>query len=157
MESVVFRGFLFSRVADPALNWVKEKERYMFGVKAYAKVGIESQVNSASPHQLIVMLYDGLLESMRFALICMQNKNPVQKGAEVNRALRILQDGLMSSLDFEKGGDISKQLMGVYEYVSQNMVIASARNDEEKMQVCIAMIENIREAWVAIGTSGGVQ
>ncbi len=123
----------------------------MFGVRAYAKVSIESQVNAASPHQLIVMLYDGLLESMRFALAHMRGNNPLKKGEEISRALRILQEGLIPALDFEKGGDISTQLMGIYEYVSQHMVIASARNDEEKLQVCIGMVENIREAWMAIG------
>lgn len=123
----------------------------MFGIRAYAKVSVESQVNAASPHQLIVMLYDGLLESMRFALAHMRGNSPVKKGEEISRALRILQEGLMPALDFEKGGEISVQLMGIYEYVSQHMVIASARNDEEKLQVCIGMIENIREAWMAIG------
>lgn len=123
----------------------------MFGIKAYAKVSVESQVNAASPHQLIVMLYDGLLESMRFALAHMRANNPLKKGEEISRALRILQEGLIPALDFEKGGDISTQLMGIYEYVSQHMVIASARNDEEKLQVCIGMIENIREAWMSIG------
>jgi len=123
----------------------------MFGIKAYAKVSVESQVNAASPHQLIVMLYDGLLESMRFALAHMRADNPLKKGEEISRALRILQEGLIPALDFEKGGDISTQLMGIYEYVSQHMVIASARNDEEKLQVCIGMIENIREAWMSIG------
>jgi flagellar protein FliS len=130
----------------------------MFGVKAYAKVGIESQVNAASPHQLIVMLYDGLLESMRMALLCMQSQSTVQKATEISRALRILQEGLMPALDFEKGGDISRQLMGIYEYVSQHIVIASARNDEEKLNLCISMVENIREAWVVIGQQpGGLQ
>ena len=123
----------------------------MFGVRAYAKVSVESQVNAASPHQLIVMLYDGLLESMRFALAHMRGNNPLKKGEEISRALRILQEGLIPALDFEKGGDISIQLMGIYEYVSQHMVIASARNDKEKLQVCIGMVENIREAWMAIG------
>ena len=123
----------------------------MFGVRAYAKVSVESQVNAASPHQLIVMLYDGLLESMRFALAHMRGNNPLKKGEEISRALRILQEGLIPALDFEKVGDISIQLMGIYEYVSQHMVIASARNDEEKLQVCIGMVENIREAWMAIG------
>lgn len=124
----------------------------MFGTRAYAKVSIESQAHSASPHQLIAMLYDGLVESMRMALVCMQDKDPLRKGNEINRALRILQEGLIPALDFEKGGDISVQLMGIYEYVSQHMVIASARNDADKLQVCIGMVENIREAWMAIGS-----
>lgn len=126
----------------------------MFGVKAYAKVGVESQVNAASPHQLIVMLYDGLLESLRLAHLCMQSGDVAQKSTEITRALRIVQEGLMPALDFDRGGDIARQLMGIYEYVSQHMVIASARNDEQKLTVCIAMIENIREAWIAIGQQG---
>lgn len=129
----------------------------MFGVKAYAKVGVESQANAASPHQLIVMLYDGLLESMRFALAHMQAKDPLRKGNEISRALRILQEGLVPALDFEKGGDISVQLMGIYDYVSQHIVIASARNDEEKLKLCIGMIENIRDAWTAIGSQAQSQ
>lgn len=127
----------------------------MFGIRAYARVGVESQANAASPHQLIVMLYDGLLESMRFALSHMQSKDPMRKGSEISRSLRILQEGLIPALDFEKGGDISVQLMGIYEYVSQHIVLASARNDEELMRVCIGMIENIREAWIAIGQQVG--
>lgn len=123
----------------------------MFGTRAYARVGVESQAHSASPHQLIVMLYDGLLESMRFALAHMQARDPLRKGNEIARALRIVQEGLIPALDFEKGGDIAVQLMAIYEYVSRHLVIASARNDEGQVQVCIGMVENIREAWIAIG------
>ena len=47
----------------------------MYGAKAYAQVGLETGINSASPHGLIVMLYEGAIEAIRKAKIYLEMQN----------------------------------------------------------------------------------
>ena len=73
----------------------------MNGAKAYAKVGLETGINSASPHGLIVLLYDGAIDSIRKAKIYMEAKDIEMKIKSVDKALKIISDGLNGSLDVE--------------------------------------------------------
>jgi len=125
----------------------------MYGAKAYANVGLETGVNSASPHRLIVMLYDGALEAIRKAKIYMEMKDTVQKCQAIDKALRIINEGLIAGLDTEAGGDLAQQLLGLYEFIGKELILASARNDANKMDNCSAVLEDLRAAWCEIGQS----
>ena len=69
------------------------------GVNAYAKVGLETNVSSASPHALIVMLYDGALVAVLKAIAHMKAGNIAEKGKAVSHAIAIIDNGLRASLD----------------------------------------------------------
>ena len=57
---------------------------------AYAKVGIETGVISASPHKLIVMLFDGALVSVTAAIMHMKAGDIPAKGAAISKAIMIM-------------------------------------------------------------------
>jgi len=128
----------------------------MYGAKAYANVGLETGVNSASPHKLIVMLYDGALEAIRKAKLHMEMKNTLDKCQCVDKALRIINEGLMAALDRNAGGQLAEQLLALYEYIGKELVLASARNDAEKMNNCSALLEDLRAAWCEIGQTNNL-
>ena len=50
------------------------------GTNAYARIGVESAVMSASPHQLIVLLFDGAMSALVRARLFMQQGETVAKG-----------------------------------------------------------------------------
>jgi len=129
----------------------------MYGAKAYANVGLESGVHSASPHRLIVMLYDGALEAIRKARLYMEMKDPVQKGQSVDKALRIINEGLVAALDRDAGGQLADQLLALYDYIGNELILASARNDLERLDSCSKLLEDLRSAWCEIGHSGSQQ
>lgn len=64
------------------------------GTKAYAQVGIESGVMSASPHQLIEMLFDGANSAPVRARLFMQQGDIVAKGEALSKAINIIDNGL---------------------------------------------------------------
>ncbi len=123
----------------------------MFGAKAYAQVGLESGVNSASPHQLITMLFDGAIEAIKRAKNCLANQDTIGKITAIDKAIRIVGDGLISSLDLEAGDELGAQLLSLYQFVSRELVLANAKNDVAKMDNCIELLADLRSAWAEIG------
>nr|WP_163503369.1 flagellar export chaperone FliS [Halomonas socia] len=130
---------------------------YGRGANAYAKVGVESGVMSASPHQLIVMLFDGAQASIRAARIHMQNGNTAEKGKSISKALDIVNNGLMAALDAERGGDVAQRLASLYDYISRLLLAANLRNDEQSLNEADKLLEDIGTAWREIGTQPGAQ
>ncbi|RYE95816.1 MAG: flagellar export chaperone FliS, partial [Oxalobacteraceae bacterium] len=89
------------------------------GVNAYASVGLETGVAAASPHKLIVMLFDGALTALTIALTEMHAKNIAAKGRAISKAIRIIEEGLRASLDKSQGGEIAGSLENKPEYIEE--------------------------------------
>lgn len=118
---------------------------------AYEKMSLETSVNHASPHQLIALLFDGALHAMKLAVLCLQKGKIAKKGAAISKAINIIDNGLKSSLNFEQGGEIAENLNDLYQYISQQLVLANLHNDQEKLQFCFNLLNNIAESWREIG------
>jgi len=125
----------------------------MYGAKAYAQVGLETGVNSASPHGLIVMLYDGAIEALRKARVCMEINDTEMKGRYLDKALRIVTDGLTAALDVNAGGELAVQLRNLYEYICKEIVLANVQNNVERLDACMGLLDDLRSAWLEIGTA----
>ena len=123
----------------------------MFGANAYAKVGLESGVNSASPHGLILMLYDGAVQAIKQAMMYMAQDLSEQKGLAISKALRIIDEGLKAALDIKAGGELGEQLFLLYDYIGKELILSSAQKNAERMQNCILLLEDLRSAWADIG------
>lgn len=120
------------------------------GVNAYAKVGLETSIGSASPHKLIVMLYDGALVALLSAQTHMKAGNIPDKGAAISKAITIIDNGLRAALDREAGGEIAAGLDALYEYMSARLLQANLHNDPEILGEVHKLLVDLREAWNAI-------
>ncbi|CNK75862.1 flagellar export chaperone FliS [Yersinia mollaretii] len=121
------------------------------GSQAYAKVGLESGVMSASPHQLIVMLFDGAQSALVRARILMSQGDIPGKGTALSKAIDIINNGLSAGLDVEKGGEMAENLSALYDYMSRRLLHANLHNDEQAINEVAALLENIADAWRQIG------
>lgn len=119
----------------------------MRGAQAYARVGVESGVMSASPHQLIVMLFDGAQASIRAAKMHMEDGNISAKGQAISKALNIVNNGLAAALDHERGGELSERLGSLYDYVARLLLRANLRNDQAALDEAAHLLEDIGSAW----------
>jgi len=119
---------------------------------AYQSTGIETSVNGASPHQLIVLLFDGLLQALNAARLAMQRKDIEAKGKQIVRAVRLLEEGLKAGLDMEHGGELARNLRNLYDYCSVRLTQANLRNDVEAIDEVQRLIHSVAEAWKHIGT-----
>jgi flagellar secretion chaperone FliS len=128
-----------------------------FGVNAYAKVGVETGVSSASPHQLIVMLFDGAMKALGAAIVNMKANNIAAKGEAISKAILIIDSGLRASLDKKAGGEIAEGLDSLYEYMGTRLLQANLKNDVAILEEVQRLLGDLRSAWNAIETSPAVQ
>lgn len=119
----------------------------------YASVDLETSINAASPHKLILMLYDGAITALFRAKILMEQKNIVEKGQEITKAVSIINDGLAACLNEEKGGDIARNLASLYDYMSRRLVEAHIQNKPEWVQEVVDLLKELRGAWEQIGNT----
>jgi flagellar protein FliS len=121
------------------------------GVNAYANVGLETGIASASPHKLIVMLYDGALVALLSAKTNIAANNIAAKGTAISKAITIIDNGLRASLDKDAGGEIAANLDALYDYMSRRLLHANLKNDVPAIEEVHRLLSDLREAWVAIG------
>lgn len=121
------------------------------GVNAYAKVGMETSVISASPHKLIVLLYDGALTAIKNAGNHMAAGNIVEKGAAISKALDIINNGLRASLDKKAGGEIASNLDSLYVYMTERLLMANLQNKAALLDEVQTLLTDLRDAWTQIG------
>ncbi|WP_372824490.1 flagellar export chaperone FliS [Polaromonas sp.] len=128
---------------------------YNTGASAYATVGRESGAMSASPHQLITMLFDGAKTAISMARHHMANNDISAKGQAISKAINIVDNGLKASLDTEVGGmagaELVANLSALYDYVSQRLLYANLRNDPALLAEADRLLDSISSAWRDIG------
>jgi len=121
------------------------------GVNAYHNVSIETGVTSASPHKLIVMLYDGALVALLGAKTNIAAGNIAAKGSAISKAISIIDNGLRASLDKNAGGEIAANLDALYDYMSRRLLHANLKNDVTIIDEVHGLLNDLRGAWVEIG------
>lgn len=118
-------------------------------LNAYSNIDLETAVNSASPLQLILLLYDGAIGALATAKGQMQDMKFAEKGRLISKSISII-EGLRAVLDFEKGGEISKNLNDLYEYMKHRLTIANLKNDPEGPAEVIRLLNDLRSAWAKL-------
>ena len=121
------------------------------GIQAYAQVGVESAVLSASPHQLVVLLFDGGLSAMKKAIILIEQGDIPGKGQAISKAINIISNGLQSGLNHEVGGDLAANLDSLYDYMTRRLLQANLQNDINAINEVMELLNNIADAWKEIG------
>ncbi|EPO2588326.1 flagellar export chaperone FliS [Escherichia albertii] len=117
------------------------------GTQAYAQIGVESAVMSASQQQLVTMLFDGVLSALVRARLFMQDNNPQGKGASLLKAINIIENGLRVSLDEESQDELTQNLIALYIYMVRRLLQANLRNDVSAVEEVESLMRNIADAW----------
>lgn len=118
---------------------------------AYRQVGAHSGVENASPHMLIQMLFDGLFQCLNAARGAIQRDEVEEKGRQISKAVRILQEGLVLGLDLEKGGELAENLKMLYDYSVKQLTTANLNNDDKVVEEVIALLQPVAQGWKEIG------
>ncbi|MDL5039197.1 flagellar export chaperone FliS [Comamonas sp. Y6] len=123
---------------------------------AYRQVSAHSGVESASPHRLIQMLFEGLLQHLNAARGAIERGEVEVKGSQLGRAVRILEEGLKGSLNREQGGELAMNLGALYDYCIQRLTYANLRNDVQAVEEVVALVEPVAQGWQEIGSAPAV-
>jgi flagellar protein FliS len=118
--------------------------------KTYSRVGLETGVAAASPHRLILMLYDGALQALAEAESHIAAQRLAPKGRAISRAITIIDEGLKASLDPGQGRSIATQLYELYDYMNHRLLIANLRNDAGAVAEVARLLRELKSAWEAI-------
>jgi len=127
------------------------------GTKAYAKIGVESAVMSASQQQLVVMLFDGALSAVIRARLFMQDGNIAGKGSSISKAINIIEAGLKESLAESRGDELADNLLNLYDYMTRRLVHANMHNDVAAVEEVEGLLRNIADAWKEVVQPNPVQ
>ncbi len=121
-----------------------------YGAKAYQRVGVDTGVPSADPHQLILLLYDGALEAVRLGKAAMDAGDIPSKCGAIGKAVRIVDEGLKASLDRNTGEPLSFRLLDLYGYITMRLLQANLRNDRSALDEVAGLLGELRGAWAQI-------
>jgi flagellar secretion chaperone FliS len=125
------------------------------GANAYATVGVETGVAAASPHKLIVMLFEGAMVAVSSAQHHMQAGDIAAKGKAISHAISIIDNGLRASLDKKVGGEIALNLDALYEYMSSRLLTANLKNQPQTLDEIYQLLKGLKTAWDAISPAPG--
>lgn len=116
---------------------------------SYGSVKVATGVATANSVELIMMLFDGLLESLSVAKGHVQHGAIKPKAQALGRASRIVL-ALQDALDFERGGELARTLNELYAYVTRRLLRIHAHNDLEALDEVMSMMSEIRQAWQTV-------
>lgn len=127
----------------------------MFGMmrspaQSYQKVGLEMAVDTASPHKLILMLFDGAVAAINIAKLDMESGEIAKKGASISKAIDIINNGLQASLDMDEGGELAERLAALYEYMAHRLLFANLKNSTATLDEVLELLISLRSAWEQI-------
>ncbi|KQV89620.1 flagellar export chaperone FliS [Pelomonas sp. Root1237] len=123
---------------------------------AYGKVGVETDVLSASPHRLVALLFDGVMEGMNMALAAIQAGNTPVKNNSLCRCVRILDEGLKAALNLEST-PLAHDLRDLYAYLCMRLTQANLHSDVAAIEECKRLLAPVRDAWQAIADNPAVR
>lgn len=126
----------------------------MFGAprnpaSAYANV-VETSIPEASPHTLVLLLFDGAIQACIAARMHMESNQIADKGMAVSKAINIITNGLKASLDMESGGELAERLAALYDYMTQRLLFANLKNQPAALTEVADLLKDLREAWAQI-------
>ncbi|NIF20372.1 flagellar export chaperone FliS [Candidatus Pantoea multigeneris] len=127
------------------------------GTQAYAKIGVESAVMSASQQQLVTMLFDGALSALIRARLFMQEGNLQGKGNALSKAINIIENGLKQGLDEQSGDELTTNLVALYAYMVRRLLQANLRNEVAAVEEVEGLLRNIADAWREVAMPGQLQ
>ena len=126
-------------------------------VSAYQRIGVETGVESADPHKLILMLFEGAQEALAKARMHIQHNEIAEKGQMISKAIMIIDHGLKASLDMNAGGDLAIKLQALYDYMTHRLLVANIQNNPEIVNEVNGLLSELHGAWKEIGEFNGTQ
>lgn len=124
------------------------------GYGLYHDSDLAIQAAAATPHQLVLMLFSGLMDELVRAKSHIVAKRYERKVQSINKCIDIL-NALTSALDYEKGGDLALSLANLYDYCVYRLYDASHKLSVEYIDEVEAILNNLREGWEEMGKQNG--
>ena len=119
------------------------------GAEAYRR----TEVQSSSPLELVVMLYDGAIKFTLEARQAIDTRDVRARTTAVSRALAIVAE-LQNTLNMQEGGDVARELDRLYAYMNTRLLDVTGRADAKAADEVVGLLRTLRESWSQIAAKG---
>ncbi len=115
-------------------------------LQQYTNTNVQTAVESATPHRLVQMLYEGALDRIAQAKGAMIRKDFEAKARLTNRVIDIL-SSLRAGLDLEKGGEVANNLEALYGFMIEQVYKASRHNSPDMLEETAEILRTVKAGW----------
>ena len=112
----------------------------------------QQSILTATPGQLVVMLYDGCLRFLHQAAYAMREGNVIESNTRLQRAEAII-DELRTTLDMEQGGVVASRLQGIYVFCSKHLIEARLSREPQNIEKVSELLSELRDAWAQVAAA----
>lgn len=126
-------------------------------ISAYVQTGIDTGVPEADPHRLVEMLFEGALAAVADARFKLASGDIPGRGLAISKAIAIVEQGLLASLDLARGGEIAARLDGLYRYICTRLLEANLKEQAKPLEEVSSLLQELQGAWASIGPARRAQ
>src|SRR5688500_16237702 len=119
----------------------------------YRDAYLETEVLSASPIQLVEILYRAAIESIGKAIAAIEERDIAERARQISRAQGIVSE-LATSLDHSSGARLSQDLVELYDYMQRRLAQANIEQQAAPLREVQKLLVTLSEAWAAISSVG---
>lgn len=112
----------------------------------YLKQYQQTEVKTASPEKLLIMLYDGAIQFLNKAKTGIANKNIEETHNNIIAAQKIISE-FMNTLDMNIGGEVARNLYNLYEYLYYRLVQANIKKDVDMVDEVLIHLKDLKKTW----------
>ena len=110
---------------------------------------LESRVLAADPVELVSLLYQACTQAVREARCYLAAGQIAERSREINKACAIVIE-LATSLDHERGGEISQRLALLYDYMERRLLQANMQQSDAPLADVLGLLNTLSEAWASV-------
>lgn len=116
----------------------------MYNTKTASDTYIREKVMTASPVELIIMLYDEAIKQLKISEIAIEEKRYDKANTSLQKTQAII-DELVRSLDLSI--QIGRDLLAIYDFVNRSIITINMKKDKDAIPPIIDILSGLRDAW----------
>jgi flagellar protein FliS len=117
---------------------------------------VEDEILTADPIKLVQILYRGAMEAVFDARAQLARRDIKGRSAAVTKAVEILAE-LSSSLDHERGGELSAHLAALYDFAQRRLLAGNQEQVDGPLAEAERVLKTLEEAWTGLEVAGSAK
>lgn len=113
---------------------------------AHLKQYQQTQIQTATPEKLLIMLYNGAINFLNKAKVYIEQKDYAQTNTFLLKAQAIISE-FMNTIDWDPNPEFAQNLYSLYEFMNNTLIQANINKDSEKIDVVIDLLKTLKSAW----------
>ena len=113
-----------------------------YGIGAYKKTSVQT----ASKENVLLMLYQAAIKNCKKAIEAIESHNIHDKGVYIGKLQDIIVE-LNTSLDHEVGGEISKDLASLYDFILYSTTQANIKIEKKPLEDSLSVLNTLYDGW----------